>query len=269
MRAVTHEVVSRADGTGEAAPAAGIAGRPLRRVDGLLYQQLAGILRRTIGAGELPLGGALPTEASLAVSFDVSLITVRHALRELEAEGLIRKRAAKAAIVTATRARAAPRWGLSSFADIAAATEGGRLAITSWRKERSARAREVFGAGPARSFPCLRGVLSVRGLAVSQVTIWFPPAIGDRLARADFDDVVVFRSVERRLGIVYAGATATVRAELADAPLAKDLDYVEGGPVLTVEFVYRTADGAPVELTVARHRADRYSIATELPAARP
>lgn len=246
---------------------AAVAGRPLRRADGLLYQQLAGVLRETIGEGVLPVGAELPTEASLASSFDVSLITVRHALRDLEAEGLIRKRAAKAAIVTALRPRAAPRWGLDSFADITANTEGGRLDIKSWRKERSARAGEVFKLGPRASCHCLRGILSVRGEAISQVTIYFPPRIGRQLELADFDDVVVFRSVERRLGITYGGARTTLGAELADAGLARDLDYVEGGPVLAVEFVYRSAEGEPIELTIARHRADRYSIAMDLPKA--
>ena len=100
---------------------------------------------------------------------------------------------------------------------------------------------------------------------LSEITIYFPPEIGARLTRADFDDVVVFRSVERRLGIRLAGARITVTAELADAALARALDIEEGDPVLVNRMLWRGPDGAPVELTIARHRADRYSLSYDFP----
>ena len=56
-------------------------------------------------AARPPVGTPLPREADLAESFQVSLITVRQALRDLEAEGLIQKRAAKPAIVADPSAR--------------------------------------------------------------------------------------------------------------------------------------------------------------------
>src|SRR5882757_5588957 len=75
--------------------------RRLVRDDGPLYRQLVTILRAPIVAGHYPVGAALPKEADIAGRFGISLITVRQALRELEADGLIRKRSAKPAIVAA------------------------------------------------------------------------------------------------------------------------------------------------------------------------
>src|SRR6478735_8057231 len=75
--------------------------RQLLRDDGPLYRQLAAILRAPIVDGSYPLGAPLPKEADIAGRFGISLITVRQALRELEADGLIRKRAAKPAVVAA------------------------------------------------------------------------------------------------------------------------------------------------------------------------
>ena len=234
------------------------------RSAGPLYRQLTQILRQTIARHELPIGHELPTEAQLAQAYGVSLITVRQALRDLEADGLIRKRAAKAAVVVAAGPRLHPSRNLNSLADVIASTSDARLEIASWRAERSSLARQVFGLEPGQACPCLRARLIVRDLPQASVVIRFPPVIGSRLDRSDFDDVVVFRSVQRRLGVRYAGARVTVRAELADARDARLLDYRPGLPVLVNEMVYLSSDGLPLELTVARHRADLYSLSYDL-----
>lgn len=218
-------------------------------------------MRGAIGTGRLPLGSALPTEGALARGFGVSLITVRHALRELEADGLIRKRPAKTAIVASLEPRLPAARPLNSLADIVAATEGARLEIFSYGEATGAEAAGVFGLPGETMLFCLRGRLLLEEAPQSEVAIYFPPDIGRHLARADFDDVVVFRSVERRLGIRLAGASITVSAELADAALARRLDYVVGGAILATRMVYVDEQGRPVEVTIARHRADRHRVA--------
>jgi GntR family transcriptional regulator len=239
--------------------------RRLARGAGPLYRQAAAQLRAAIAAERIPLGTELPTEAALARGFDVSLITVRHALRELEQDGLIRKRAAKAAVVVASTPRPPAVRPLNSIEDVVAATSDADLRITSYGPRRSAEAASAFALDPATDLHCLRGRLLVDGEPLSEITIFFPPDIGARLTRADFDDVVVFRSVERRLGIRLEGARITVTAELADAALARTLDIEEGDPVLVSRMLWRGPDGAPVELTIARHRADRYSLSYDFP----
>ena len=85
--------------------------RTLDRADGKLYRQIAERLRGAITDGQLPVGTELPTEAALAEGFGVSLITVRHALRELEAEGLVAKRPAKpATVASAEELQLLVRW---------------------------------------------------------------------------------------------------------------------------------------------------------------
>jgi GntR family transcriptional regulator len=236
------------------------------RSSGPLYRQLTQHLRQSITHHNLPAGHELPTEAQLAQSFGVSLITVRQALRDLEADGLIRKRAAKAAVVATTNPRPRPSHDLNSLADLVAITAGSRLEIASWRVEQSVLAREVFNLAANEPCPCLRARLIVQGVPQASIVIHFPPAICSRLRRRDFDDVVVFRSVQRRLGIHYAGARITVRAECADARLARLLDCEPGSAILVNQMVYLSSDKVPMELTVARHRADLYSVSYALEA---
>jgi GntR family transcriptional regulator len=238
--------------------------RPLHRTDGPLYRQAAELLRDAIAAGAA--GTELPTEADLAQRFGVSLITIRHALRDLEAEGLIRKRPAKTAVVAEPGAHRGVVRAMNSLEDIVDATQDARLEIISYTRRRSVEAEGVFGLDSGTACPCLRGRMLVREKPLSEVTIFFPPAIGSQLKREDFDDVVVFRSVERRLGIRIASARVTVAAELASARLAAALDFAEGSAVLINRMVYLDAAGRPVELTIARHRADSYRLRYEFAA---
>jgi GntR family transcriptional regulator len=238
--------------------------RPLDRTERPLYRQAAAELRAAISGGSLPVGAELPPEAELAEGFGVSLITIRHALRELEVDGLIRKRAAKTAVVARAARRAQLARDVNSLEDIVAATQGARLEIVDYAPRRSAEAAEAFGLDERTAIPCLSARMLVAEGPLSVLTIFFPPDIGRRMSRADFKDVVVFRSVERVLGIRPAGARITVASEVADGVLARRLDYSIGGPVLATRMLYFDATDAPVELTIARHRADRYRLTYDL-----
>ncbi len=242
--------------------ASSLLATPIDRAGGPLYRQAAASLRAAIGSGRVPVGTALPAEAELAAGFGVSLITLRQALRELEAEGLISKSAGRTAVVAASEPRSTR--ALNSLEDIVASTRDAQLEILTYTPRPSPEAARAFGLGAGTRFPCLHGRMLVAERPVSEISIFFPPAIGRRLQRADFDDVVVFRSVERRLGIRLSGARITVAAELADAALARVLGIAEGAAVLANTMLYRDADGVPVELTIARHRADLYRFSYEL-----
>ena len=56
------------------------------------YQRIQGSIRKTIEAGGLRPGDAVPSERELARIHDVSLMTARHALATLEQEGVVERR---------------------------------------------------------------------------------------------------------------------------------------------------------------------------------
>lgn len=53
------------------------------------YRQIASMLRDSIISGQLEAGGRLPSEAELIEHFGVARMTVRQAVQELRAEGLV------------------------------------------------------------------------------------------------------------------------------------------------------------------------------------
>lgn len=63
-----------------------------QRNAGSQYMLLAQTLIQRIRSGEYPAGALLPTESELGQQFNVSRITVRGALRELEMQGLVSRR---------------------------------------------------------------------------------------------------------------------------------------------------------------------------------
>jgi GntR family transcriptional regulator len=239
--------------------------RALRRTNGPLYRQLADLLREPITSGAFPVGAELPKEADIAQRFGVSLITVRQALRDLEADGLIRKRSAKPAVVAAKNPAVNFSLNFKNFADMAANTKDARLKIKSYRREIAPAMQEVFGLSKDQSGFCLRAVLQVGKIKRAQITTFLPPSVGERLTRADFDDALIFQSVQKHLGVRLVVAHITVKAEVADADVAADLDCAEGSPILAIQMLYQSADQQNIEFTIARHRADMFSITYDAP----
>ena len=239
--------------------------RVLARANGPLYRQLADVLRDPIASGVFPVGGELPKEATIAERFGVSLITVRQALRELEADGLIRKRSAKPAVVLARTPSVNLSWNFKNFADMAAFTKDAQLKVKSYRKETAPVLQRHFGMAKDEAGYCLRSVLAVGRQRKAQITTYFPPDIGARFKREDFTDVLIFRSVQKHLNVRMAVAHVTVRAEIADEKVAADLEIAEGDAILTVEMLYKSADQRNIEFSIARHPADMFSITYDAP----
>lgn len=73
------------------------------------YKQVYNSLREEIAAGALGVGQRLPSEADLVKAFGASRITVGRALRDLQQEGLIERRAGSGSYVRAQREAPASR----------------------------------------------------------------------------------------------------------------------------------------------------------------
>src|SRR5690625_2761998 len=74
-----------------------------------LYGQIIDYLKEQIDDGKILPGGKLPTEQELAELFDVSRITSRRALVELEREGMITRLRGRGSFLTHSAQRKAVR----------------------------------------------------------------------------------------------------------------------------------------------------------------
>ena len=65
-----------------------------------IFQQLENLIEGWIKSGKLPPGSRIPSEAELAQSYQISRVTVRHALDRLAMEGAIYRKQGKGAYVS-------------------------------------------------------------------------------------------------------------------------------------------------------------------------
>ena len=230
-----------------------------------LYRRVHRALREAIARGVWPIGGALPADSAIGAHFAVSRITVRQALQLLALEGLIRKRRAHHAEVIARQPTpAAGGWRIDSIDDLVAAAGDAALAVLSWRREAAPAAAAILGA--RGRLPCLRSLLLREGRVFARSTIYFHPAIGARLRRRHFDDVIVFRVMQRELDVEIADVEHMLRAERATAEDARALGCAAGDPIVETRLVYREQRGRAVEVAFTRYPAERYSLTYSLSA---
>ena len=229
-----------------------------------LYLVVYGSLREEIQVGKWEVGASLPSEAALSDRFGVSRITTRHALRLLEADGYIRKAQSRRPVVTAAAPPGRHGWFMESMADIVAMVGDARLAIQSWGQERSAPDARDFGFPLATRLHCLRGILSRNERPYARSIIYFPPEIGSRLSRGVFDDAVVFRVLQRELGIHIEDVRMTVWAELASEEDARDLRCEVGNAILATQLLYRDESASLIEIAYSRALASQARLSTRL-----
>ena len=237
----------------------------LSRKNGPLYQQLADMIRGLIARGELEVGSDLPKEAEIEAHLGVSLITVRRALRELEDLGLIQKRSAKPAKVTAKSPSVRAGMKFNSLEDLVDFTIGARLVVTSYTAESGPAFEKYFGVSPGEEGWCLRGYLEKGGQPRTLVTTYFPGDIGSRLKIEDFTDVLIFANLVRCLGIKIERVLITARAEIANRSQGRSLDIPTGSPMLTTEMVYLNDRQRPIEVTITNTSSEHFVLSYDVP----
>jgi GntR family transcriptional regulator len=236
----------------------------LTRENGPLYQQLADLIRGMIARGELEVGSDLPKEAEIEAHLGVSLITVRRALRELEDLGLIQKRSAKPAKVTAKSPTVRAGTKLNSIEDLTDFTSGAQLVITSYGPESGPVIEKHFGMAPGAEGWCLRGYLAHGGQPRTLITTYFPPDVGAQLKIADFSDILIFKNVARVLGIRIERVLVTARADIANKAQARALDIKPGSPMLTTEMVYLTDRQRTIEVTITQTSSEHFVLSYDI-----
>jgi GntR family transcriptional regulator len=236
----------------------------LSREHGPLYQQLADLIRGLIARGELEVGSDLPKEAEIEAHLGVSLITVRRALRELEDLGLIQKRSAKPAKVTAKSPTVRAGMRFNSLEDLTNFTSGAQLVITEYGPERSPVIEKYFALPPDEPGWCLRGYLAHGDQTRTLVTTYFPPDVGSQLKVEDFSDVLIFKNVARCLDVRIERVLITARADTANKAQARALDIKAGAPMLTTEMVYLTDRQRTIEVTITNTSSEHFVLSYDI-----
>ena len=234
-----------------------------------VWQRAAHAVARRIGDGTWPQGTRLPSERELCVDLDVSRVTLRRALSDLEHSGLISARRGRGWFVGIATA-AAPsdsraEWpnSLESFTETAA-----RLGLAaSSRVTRSevspatldeAEQLQVVAGMPLLHLDRIR---SLGGIPVLRDRSRVPVALVPGVEDIDFSHGSMY-AVLSSAGLTPAYAETTLEARAAEDDLAAQLAIDAGSPVLVMKELVHAADGRPVLASQIHYAGERYRLRT-------
>jgi GntR family transcriptional regulator len=226
---------------------------------------MASVLREKILAGQYHVGDRLPTEASLSRDFNVSRITVRQALADLERDGFIRREAGRGTFV-AERATFASSMKLEGSLDelISMGLTTQIRVLTLGVVKASAAEAEFLRVSLGDPLVRCTRVRLHGGMPFSYIVNHVPGDIGRRIPDDAWKTGSIMRVMEEELGIRIAEADQTMSAALADPHLARVLKTTIGAPLLSVDRVVRSVEGRPVKHVHTYYRSDVYSFKAHL-----
>jgi GntR family transcriptional regulator len=231
-----------------------------------LWYQVSQSLRASILNRRADASLRLPTEEALAEHYGVSVLTMRQALKELEAEGLISRHRRRGTFIEPGARRGAPVRLLGSVDAIVAQQSGDRTAVLS-------HGPAPVPAGLAEHFPGLGEVVAYRRLRCDEdgeATNWAEnfvlPELAARIDLADLARWPMTKVLRDALGVRISRITDTVEARLADPETARLLQVPLLSPILHYTGVTFDDAGRVVDVVRIHYRGDRFSFTVTMEA---
>lgn len=214
-----------------------------------LYRQIKNLILQGLASGEWRPGEAIPSEAELAIRFNVSQGTVRKAIDEMAAENLVVRKQGKGTYVASHND---PR---AFFRFLRVVPNEGGVAVPQsvplecWRAKAGLEASRILDIPLGASINIVRRLLKFDGKPVVLDEIYLPGEVfqGLTLEVLQSNQDSLYTLFETRFGVRMIRAEERIRAVAADRASAELLQVKEGGPLLSVERVTYTYGDKPVE----------------------
>ncbi len=230
------------------------------------YFQLKRSLAEEIAAGRWGVGDRLPSEPAICEHFAVSRTTVRQALSELEAEGMIRKEKGRGTFIAQPPSNS---WLLQSsfgFYD-EAVSKGHKVRSRVLRRDSGALPRwatDALQLEPGREGVTIERLRWVDEDLVMYVQTHLIPEFAEGVMSADLDSGSLYGTLRESDGVAVFGGRRLVEAVTASTDLAQMLEVDPGAPLLYVESVSWDSQVRPFECYRAWHRADKTKIEVQV-----
>ena len=233
-----------------------------------LYGRVASRLWADLDAQGARPGDRLPSERALAARYEVSRVTLRAALAELEARGAVRPSAARGWFVERVErvgeqepAPAPSGRTVQGFADYAVAQGlvAASRVLESCTRPATVEESEILRIAPGADLFELRRLRYLDGLVVVLEHNRLPLYLCPELADADFTTASLY-AVLRAADPAQFPRVADYSVE-ARPPWPEErelLEVDERVPMLVATQVAFNQDARPLEFTVATYRSDRY-----------
>ena len=231
-----------------------------------LYRQLRDALAAAVAAGQWRPGDTIPSEADLAKAHGVAIGTVRKAVDQLVAEGVLDRQQGRGTFVKRTRFNA------SMFRFFRFQSETGERRVPASRILR----RETLPAPSAvasalRIRPRQAVIHLVRLRLIDDVPllaedIWLPKARFEPLLALQPDEFgdLLYPLYEERCEQVVVAAEETLTVEIADPMKARLLQLQPQAPLIVIERLAYDLARQPLEWRRSRGAADKFRYHVEI-----
>jgi len=234
------------------------------------FRQIADQLRQAIQRGDLAPGGRVPSEAELIKHYGVARMTVRQAVAELKAEGLVIAEHGRGVFV---RSRPTVR-RLASDRFARRHREAGKAAFLAESESLGTPSVDQLDVGQVVPTDRVADRLKLRKSAkvvcrdrryliddipVELATTYVPLGIarGTRITSQDTGPGGVYARIEEA-GYKLGSFTEEVGARMPTPSERRRLSLTEGTPVITVTRIAYDVEGLPVEMTDTVKSAPSY-----------
>jgi len=228
-----------------------------------LFKQLARSIGDQIDAGAISVGDLLPTEIELSRRHGVSRHTVREALAELRARGLIESKQGIGSIVVRRGANSAYTESYSSIEELTRFAKGTPIHARTVEDVLAdeALSRQLRGK-VGQSYLQLTGLRFDRedaGSPVGHVEVYIDgtySGVRESIWNLKFS---VAETIEERYGIAISRIEQEIGVELLTSGQAEMLGVATGTPALTIRRWYSAENGRIFEVAFSRYPMGRFT----------
>ena len=223
------------------------------------YRRIQGAIRQRIESGQLRPGEAVDSERELAKIHQVSLMTARHALAELEREGLVERRRGAGTFVSPPKIQFNKLMSFTEqMASRSLAPESKILASRILHSEPDIAAR--LSLAPMSSLLVIERLREAAGEPFAHETCYFSALQFGNLSRAPLDRQSLFLLLQRDYGTDLAYSDEDIDATVADARLGRLLAVPRGTPLLRIRQVIFSSTGKAITYVLGLYRSDRHTV---------
>lgn len=234
-----------------------------------LYHQVEFDMRRRVEAAQWRAGDRIPSESELCDHYGASRITIRRAISELVADGLLVRFPGRGTFVREPTFTAGPR-GLTSFTQEMASLglRASATIIDVVRQPVPADVADRLGLADGDHVVVLTRLRTGDGKPMGVQTAYLPAELVPGMERAELGDGSMYTFLAEVYGVQPAEAEEVFEVGPIRGADAQLLDVRAGTCGFHVKRLTVDADGRPIEYVRSVIRGDRYRIRMSLHANR-
>lgn len=224
-----------------------------------LYLQIYKELQKRIENGVYKENELIPSESALQNEFNVSRITIRRSLQDLELAGFIKIRKGKGAIVQPVR-KYSDLVGVSSFSQEAmeAGERPSSIILEFNDMKASGIVCEYLQLEEGADIYHLKRLRLKNGRIIGMNEQFISRATGVVIHGDDLNEKTSIYALYEEQGFHIERAVETIEAVMPSASLRKELYMKEGEPLFRRERITYDAYNRPLELSINSYKADEY-----------